>query len=66
MRYVGETFGDEANAFKVDDYDWQRFRFALSAQNLFDEEYIERCFDDTGCFYGALQEITAAVRYRLD
>jgi len=50
VRYVGETFGDEANAFKVDDftlvdasihYDWQRFRFALSAQNLFDEEYIK-------------------------
>ncbi len=75
VRYVGETFGDTANSFKVDDftlvdasihYDWQRFQFALSAQNLFDEEYIQRCFDATGCFYGAVQEITAAVRYRFD
>lgn len=75
VRYLGETFGDEANSFKVDDvtlvdasihYNWQHFRFGVSAQNLFDEEYIERCFDDTGCFYGAVQEITATVRYRLD
>ncbi len=75
VRYTGETFGDVGNSFEVDDftlvdatvhYDWQRFRFALSAQNLFDKEYVERCFDTTGCFYGAAQEITASVRYRLD
>lgn len=75
VRYVGESYGDDANTFKVDSftlfdaslsYDWQRFRLALNAQNLFDREYIERCFGETGCFYGSVQRITASLRYRLD
>lgn len=73
VRYVGETFGDEANSFEVPDYtladaaihyDWRGFGFAVNVQNVFDDEHIERCFDLTGCFYGAVREVTASVRYR--
>jgi iron complex outermembrane receptor protein len=75
VRYTGETFGDDANTFKVPSftlvdasihYERDRWRFALSAQNLFDKEYVERCYDATGCFYGAVQEVTASMRYRFD
>ncbi len=73
VRYVGSTFGDQANSFKVDDYtlvdaamhyDWGKLRFAVNAQNLFDDEHIERCFSDAGCFYGQVRKVTASIRYR--
>jgi iron complex outermembrane receptor protein len=75
VRYTGETFAGDDNAFKVPSYtladvsihyERDRWRFALSAQNLFDKEYIARCFNADFCFYGAVQEVTASVRYRFD
>ncbi len=74
LRYVGETFGDDANSFAVPDYvvvdaaihyERDRFRFALNATNLFDNNYLASCFyADTGCFYGEPLEVVARVAYR--
>lgn len=74
VRYVGETWGDDANTFKVPSvtlfdavihYDWNSFRFALNAQNVFDKEYIASCFAfEFGCFYGERRQVLGSLRYR--
>jgi iron complex outermembrane recepter protein len=73
-RYVGETEGDDANSFTVDDsvvfdaalhYDVGELGFAVRATNLFDEEYVASCFTfESGCFYGERLEVIASVAYR--
>ncbi|MEZ5938657.1 MAG: TonB-dependent siderophore receptor [Hyphomonadaceae bacterium] len=68
-RYVGSSFGDRANTFKVPSYtlydaliryDFSRaipamkgWDIALNAQNLGDERYVANCDAATQCFYGA-------------
>lgn len=72
VRYTGETFGDDANTFKVPDvalfdaavhYDWDSFRFAVNATNLFDQRYVSSCFNDTaGCYYGERLQVIGSVK----
>jgi iron complex outermembrane recepter protein len=62
VRYVGSTYGDDANSFKVPavtlvdaaiSYNWKNMQLQVSASNLFDKTYVASCFNETfGCFYG--------------
>ena len=72
-RYKGETQGDSANTFTVDDfvlfdaaarYEWKGLRFALNAQNVFDNRHVASCSSSLSCFYGADRTITASLQYR--
>jgi len=74
VRYIGDTWGDDANTFKVPavtlfdaaiHYDWGKFRLALNAQNVFDKEYVASCFAyEFGCFYGERRQVLGTLRYR--
>jgi iron complex outermembrane receptor protein len=71
MRFVGETFGDDANSFRVSDstvfdaafhYDYEALKFALNASNLFDRKYVASCFTSgAGCFYGERLKVLGTV-----
>ncbi|UFN50055.1 TonB-dependent siderophore receptor [Roseomonas sp. OT10] len=79
-RYVGETYGNEANSFKVKDftlfdaavrYDFgARFEsmkgleFAVNASNLADKEYVASCNTDTTCYFGTGRLVLGSLRMR--
>ncbi|WDY59942.1 TonB-dependent receptor domain-containing protein [Pseudomonas sp. PSKL.D1] len=78
-RYVGSTFGDSANSFKVDsytvvdtlvayplgklDHSLDGLEVSLNATNLFDEEYVAGCFSTVGCQYGQQRTVYGTVTY---
>ena len=79
VRYVGDTWGDEANTEKIPAYtlvdamlrydfshlgpQWRGFELQLNATNLFDKVYVSEC-TDTNCVYGLRRKILATLRYR--
>lgn len=73
-RYIGSSWGDSANTFKVPSV-WladaalhytldAHWRFALTATNLFDKEYIGQCGSATTCYYGYRRNVLGTVTYR--
>ncbi|MDD2058566.1 TonB-dependent siderophore receptor [Pseudomonas sp. GD03860] len=78
-RYVGSTFGDSANSFKVDSYtvvdalvayqlgkldaSLDGVEVSLNATNLFDEDYVAGCFSTVGCQYGQQRTVYGTVTY---
>ncbi|HWE45663.1 MAG TPA: TonB-dependent siderophore receptor [Caulobacteraceae bacterium] len=61
LRYVGTSFGDQANQFEnasvtlwdaIIHYDRDNWRLALNANNLFDKVYVARCSSSVACWYG--------------
>ncbi|MFH5925579.1 TonB-dependent siderophore receptor [Roseomonas xinghualingensis] len=80
VRYVGSTYGDEANSFKVDSvtlfdasirYDvGARFEqargleLAVNAQNIADMDYVASCSSLTACYYGTGRLVLGSVRVR--
>lgn len=73
VRYVGETFGDDANTLTIDDYTLVDAAFgyaitenvglSLNALNLFDEEYVTTNYFGTE-YYGEGRTVTATLKYR--
>ncbi|TJV88532.1 MAG: TonB-dependent receptor, partial [Mesorhizobium sp.] len=73
IRYVGSTYGDDANSFKVPavtlvdaalHYKWQNAELNLNVSNLFDKRYVASCFAESfGCFYGEGRRIKGSVKY---
>ncbi len=73
IRYMGSTYGDDANSFKVPSatlvdasvhYAWKDLDFKLNVTNLFDKRYVASCFDESfGCFYGEGRRVTGTVKY---
>ncbi len=72
VRYQGSSFGDAANTLESDDftladaalhYEWHGVRFAVHAQNLFDNDHVAACFG-SDCFYGVARTVIGSVRYR--
>ncbi|GAB7533237.1 TonB-dependent siderophore receptor [Pseudomonas sp. 3A(2025)] len=79
-RYVGSTYGDTANSFKVDSFtvvDAQASyklgkldarldgaELSLNASNLFDKRYVTGCYSDVGCQYGQQRTVYGTVGYR--
>lgn len=80
VRYLGPSWGDPANTFKVPasvlldavlSYDLkhlnpslQGFDLQVNAQNLLDERYVTGCFSYSGCYYGPPRTVLATLRYR--
>ncbi|QXH44824.1 TonB-dependent siderophore receptor [Pseudomonas xanthosomatis] len=78
-RYVGSTYGDSANSFKVDSYtvvdalvaynlgkvdkSLDGLEVSLNATNLFDEDYVAGCFSNVGCQYGQQRTMYGTVTY---
>ena len=78
-RYVGSTFGDSANSFKVDSYtvvdalvayqlgkvdaSLDGMEVSLNASNLFDKEYVAGCYSNVGCQYGQQRTVYGTVSY---
>ncbi len=79
IRYVGSTYGDATNTFKVPSatvYDAAiRYDFGainpqlaglqatLNANNLTDKEYIASCSSGTACYFANRRFVTAGLRY---
>ncbi|MDG9925062.1 MULTISPECIES: TonB-dependent siderophore receptor [unclassified Pseudomonas] len=79
VRYVGSSFGDQDNSYKVDSvvlldamlgYDLGRLAadldgasVQLNASNLTDKVYAASCAAVDTCFYGASRTVTASVNY---
>jgi len=79
VRYLGETFGNTANAYKVPGvtlfdaglhYDlaglglqFKGYNVQVNATNLFDKTYVSLC-QDFGCYYGLRRSVIATLRYK--
>ncbi|MDJ1156680.1 TonB-dependent siderophore receptor [Chelatococcus sp. SYSU_G07232] len=73
VRYVGASYADNANSFRneaftlVDaaiHYEWQNWRLAVNAKNLFDKAYVICNGGDLNCIYGPGRSLIASLRYR--
>ncbi len=80
VRYLGPSWGDTANTFKVPEsvlvdatasYDLkhldpslQGFSMQVNANNLLDERYVSGCNGYTSCYYGLPRTVYATLRYR--
>ena len=80
VRYVGSTFGDAANTFKVPEYtladaslsydlaglseDLDGVELAINASNLFDKNFIASCERLDRCFQSVGRTVVGTVKYR--
>ena len=73
IRYVGSTFGDDANTFKVQAstavdallaYTKDNYRLALNVTNIADTRYVAACYGYTSCFYAEGRKAIAKLTYR--
>jgi iron complex outermembrane recepter protein len=78
IRYVGRSFGDSTNTFKVPDFtlvdgvlhydiaarSLRGTRLAVNIHNLFDREYLASCSGQAFCFFGQGRVVTGSITYR--
>lgn len=80
VRYVGTSWGDNANTFEVPDvtlfdamakYDFaaldpklEGFELQLNVKNIADETYVASCASAYACFYGEGRLVTGTLTYR--
>jgi iron complex outermembrane receptor protein len=73
VRYVGPSWGDDANTFRVPGvtladaaihYERGNYRFSVNAQNLFDTIYVSSCSGTDFCYYGLRRAVIGTMRYR--
>ena len=73
IRYVGSTFGNEPNTFKVSAstavdalvaYSKANYRLALNVTNVADTRYVAACYGNTSCFYAEGRKAIAKLTYR--
>jgi iron complex outermembrane receptor protein len=78
VRYVGKSWGDAENSFRVPSYTvvdlalrydlaqlsdrFEGWRFDASVSNLFDKEYVTSCYSSSWCWYGATRVVQAGLR----
>ena len=79
-RYIGETFGDDANTFKVPEFtlvdlavrydlgkrfvELKGFTASVNVTNLFDKYYVPACFTVNACNYGSSRTVLGKLAYR--
>ncbi|EOL8939833.1 TonB-dependent siderophore receptor [Cronobacter dublinensis] len=79
VRYIGTSYGDAKNTFKVPSVDLYdaMLRYDLgtlngqlkgaalqmNVNNLADKKYVSACASDTACFYGVGRTVTATISY---
>ena len=80
LRYVGTSWGDNANSFKVPPYtlvdlmlriDLARWdpslkgaKLQLSAKNLFNKNYVASCLSNAYCYWGDARNVMATISYQ--
>jgi iron complex outermembrane recepter protein len=73
VRYVGATWGDDANTFKVGSatvldallaYTRDNWRLSLNVTNLADTRYVAACYSLSGCFYAEGRKAIGKLTYR--
>lgn len=80
LRYIGESWGDATNTFKVPDTllldasvsydfgaldkDFENVSLQVNATNLTDEFYTASCASAYACFVGAGRSVTATLKYK--
>lgn len=80
LRYIGESWGDATNTFKVPDTllldaslsydfgkldkDFENVSLQINATNLTDEFYAASCASSTACFVGAGRAVSATIKYK--
>ncbi len=80
VRYIGETYGNDTNSFKVPSvtlfdaavrYDLGALtekahgvQLTLNAQNLADKDYVASCSSATACYFGTGRTVVAGIRMR--
>lgn len=73
VRYIGSSFGDDANTFKVSAstvldallaYTNGNYRLALNVTNIADTRYVASCYSTSGCFYAEGRKAIAKLTYR--
>ena len=73
VRYVGESFADQANTLAVPargladavlHYEYQQWRGALNVSNVFDKTFVSSCDGVSSCFYGERRRTTLSLAYR--
>ena len=73
IRYVGSTWGDDANTYKVSAstvvdallaYSRDHWRLALNVTNIADTRYVAACYGYTSCFYAEGRKAVAKLTYR--
>lgn len=77
VRYVGQTYGDNANQFSVPSftlvdmavrYDLAAIghdgtEVSLNVTNLADRDYVSTCLSASGCYWGPGRAVTASLNY---
>ncbi|MGE8189662.1 TonB-dependent siderophore receptor [Pseudomonas sp. NPDC086278] len=79
-RYVGASWGDEANTLKVPGYTLldaalhydiphlnsttDNLRLAVNASNLANKEYVASCYSYSWCWYGSQRTVQASATYQ--
>ncbi len=79
MRYIGTSYGDAKNTFKVPSVDLydamvsyelgelsprlQGAKVQFNVNNIADTKYVASCASDSACFYGIGRTVTATVNY---
>lgn len=79
VRYIGTSYGDAKNTFKVPmvdlydamvSYELGELNSSLkgaavqfNVNNIADTKYVASCASDTACFYGVGRTVTATVSY---
>ncbi|MPT39213.1 MAG: TonB-dependent siderophore receptor [Achromobacter sp.] len=73
-RYVGSTYGDNANTLKIAGRTLidagvsyavdKHLTLSVNATNLFDKEYLATCSDLTDCYPGSRRSVIGRVKYR--
>ncbi len=76
VRHLGPMYGDLANTLKISAvtvgdaavfYDWDKFRFQVNVDNIFNNKYVASGFtsgDQNFGTYGAVRSLQASLRYR--
>ncbi len=80
VRYIGSTYGDAANTFKVDGYtlfdamlrydlgqlspELRGMQATFNMTNIADKQYVSACSSTTGCYWGLGRTFLAGLRYR--
>lgn len=73
VRYVGATWGDAANTFKVGSatvldallaYTRDNWRLSLNVTNLADTRYVAACYSLSGCMYAEGRKAIGKLTYR--
>jgi iron complex outermembrane receptor protein len=74
LRYVGSTYGDNANTLKIAGRTLvdagvsyavdKHLTLSVNATNLFDKEYLATCSDLSDCYPGSRRSVIGRVKYQ--